>query len=147
MEVATGAADTKRYSPEFSGEKIYTTKETIQAICNHGVVVETLHSALKERGKEPVNDRRDLFLRSKSGRTTHIFEVKTTLSSTDLHQAVGQVMLYGVLDKPSPRRILVLPKGLTGGDRERLKALKIRLLEYDWNRGNPEFRDLDKMLR
>lgn len=135
------------YSAEFWGTKRYTTKQTVEAKCDHGIVVEELRTHLEDIGKRVGNDEnRDLFVQSRNGRIVQVFEIKTKCTLPDLTKAVGQVYVYSALDKPTPTRTVVFPKGLDLGYKRKLKILKIALLEYEWDGETPRFKNLETVL-
>lgn len=135
------------FQPEFSGTKTYTTREIVEARCDHGIVVQALRSHLEIKGKRVGNDgNRDLFIQSRTGRITHLYEVKTRCTLPDLTKAVGQVMVYSALDKPAPKLTLVFPRGLSAKCKRMLKALELTLLEYEWDGETPRFRNLEEAL-
>jgi hypothetical protein len=68
----------------FSGKKrAYTADAPVEALATHGLVVDRLAALLKAR--DPHNDRhRDLYLGNGTA-PTHLFEVKTDLTSTSIY--------------------------------------------------------------
>lgn len=138
--------DTTRFAPEFEGTRqSYETRGRIEANCDHGVIVNQLCAALRERGHEVANDRRDLFILD-GGAMTHLFEVKTDISTGSIYQGIGQLMFHGATQDPPPRRILVLPVRPDSKTREALKRLGVGVLTYAWNDGGVDFTDLDDRL-
>ena len=106
------------FTPEFQGpKKGYTLTAAIESQCDHGRVVNTLHTELKVLGFDAYRTARiDLFLADGENNITHLIEVKTDQTTTNLYEAVGQVMMHGALEKSCwPQRILVLPGGVTTG--------------------------------
>lgn len=143
--VARGKSTVRRerlrriFTPEFEGQRRgYTPAGEIEARCDHGTVVNRLHEALKAAGHDAVNDRRDLYILVDDN-VTHLFEVKTDLSTTSLYQGVGQLMLHGAALEPVPRRILVVPGQPTGDTLRALERLGITVLVFDWVDGQPTF--------
>lgn len=134
------------FTPEFEGARRgYEPSGEVEARCDHGVVVNGLHEALKEAGHEAVNDRRDLYIVA-DGTVTHLFEAKTDTSTTSLYQGVGQLMLHGAALDPAPRRILVLPGRPDGATRRALDCLGIAVLVFKWEEDQPVFPRLDDVL-
>jgi len=135
------------FKPEFEGPRRgYTLSGEIEAQCEHGTVVNRLHEALKMDGYNAVNDRRDLYILD-GNEVTHLFEVKTDLSTTSFYQGVGQLMLHGATLDPAPRRILVVPGRLNGATEQALERLGIVVLVFKWDDGDervvfPRLRDM-----
>src|SRR5262249_32854547 len=104
------AAPADKFTPEFSGRKQrYLPEEPVESVATHGLVVGQLAALLEAEGWAPYNDRnRDLYLGSGDD-PTHLFEVKTDLTTTSIYTAVGQLMLHGSLATSGLRRILVVP--------------------------------------
>ena len=78
---------------------------------------------------------------------THLFEVKTDLSTTSLYQGVGQLMLHGAVLDPVPRQILVVPGQPNTAVRQALGRLGIVVLAFNWSDGGVVFPCLDDVLR
>ncbi|HUS58505.1 MAG TPA: hypothetical protein VM141_07620 [Planctomycetota bacterium] len=134
------------FMPEFEGPRRgYTPPSEIEAWCDHGVVVNRLHEALTEAGHNSVNDRRDLYILAGDD-VTHLFEVKTDLSSTSVYQGVGQLMLHGAVQAPAPRRIFVVPGLPNRATRQALKRLGISVLIFEWEDGDVVFPGLEHVL-
>jgi hypothetical protein len=136
-----------QFTPEFQGRrKKYTLREAIVSHCNHGKIINALQREFESRGIESYNSQRiDLALTGVNDIVTHIFEAKTNISTTDLYQGVGQLMLHGALD-PEPRRILVLPEFPSTKTLARLERLGIEIVRYQWVRGKVAFSDLTRFL-
>jgi hypothetical protein len=133
------------FTPEFSGQRqSYEIVGTIESQSDHGLVITALYEVLKARGFNAGNDRhRDLFLATRDGTITHLFEAKTELSTTSLYEGVGQLMLLGALRPTEPKRILVLPRRPVAL-RATLKRIGIRLVTYEWTDSKPMFHGLDE---
>jgi len=133
------------FTPEFEGPRRgYTPGGEIAARCDHGTVVNRLHETLTKDGHRAVNDHRDLYLLA-GNKVTHVFEVKTNLSTTSLYQGVGQLMLHGAALDPVPRRILVVPGQPSSATRQALDRLGVAVLAFEWKDGQvifPRLRDL-----
>lgn len=135
------------FTPEFEGPRRgYEPSGEIEARCDHGIVVNRLHEALTNAGHNAVNDRRDLYILD-GDEVTHLFEVKTDLSTTSLYQGVGQLMLHGAALAKAPRRILVVPGQPNAATRQAVDRLGIAVLAFDWEEGQPAFVRLDEVLR
>lgn len=145
-DAAASAAD-RGFKPEFSGKrKAYQHEGAIESVATHGLVVGKLAAVLESHGLVPHSDRsRDLYL-SQAGTATHLFEVKTDLSTTSVYTAVGQLMLHGAEDGMGLRRILVVPGSPTKKLASQLSTLKITVLEYSWEGSKPVLRGIKKVL-
>jgi hypothetical protein len=121
------------FMPEFEGpKKRYRLLGAIEAVNNHGAVVNALHAELKAMGRDAYRTKAiDLFLTDGSSSITHVFEVKTDHTTTSLYQAVGQAMWHGALRGSCPRRIVVLPGKLAPDTETRMKRLAIEVLHYE----------------
>lgn len=137
-----------KFTPEFSGQKRgYSLARTIDATADHGPVVEELMKAVKKAGYEPFNDQqRDLFVIGPNGRMATLFEVKTDVTTTNLYQAVGQLMLNGYAQQSSVRKVLVVPRKPTEKTEQALHKLDIRVLTYNWEGNKPVISSLDGLL-
>jgi hypothetical protein len=136
------------FTPEFEGpKKKYNLTGEIEGVCDHGAVVKALQTVLESIGWQGFNNRNiDLFLANNAAKITHLFEIKTDQSTTNLYQAVGQLMLHGALENSDPQRIVVLPGDLSADTARRLKKLGIKVLRYEWKGGEPIFAGLKKVL-
>jgi len=134
------------FAPEFEGSRRgYEPSGEIEARCDHGIVVNRLYETLTEAGHNAVNDRRDLYILD-GGTVTHLFEVKTDLSTTSMYQGVGQLMLHAAALDLTPRRILVVPGQPNAATRRALDHLEIAVLAFDWEEGQPAFLRLGEVL-
>lgn len=133
-------------SEEFEGTKQYTRNRNVVAHCDHGVVVNHLLRILRKDGHAAQRDSlRDAFI-LKRNRVTHLFEVKTATNTTSIYAAVGQLLWHGGGNR-ADRLISVLPRGLDYKVEQRLNALSIRVVVYDWDADNkPTFNGLKEAL-
>ena len=130
------------FSPEFSCEKVYSTRDQIVAQCNHGVVVNTLERILRKLGYRTGNDQyRDLVVLDTKGRIRVLIEVKGGSDTTSIYQAVGQLFMHATDDKE--RLVAVLPEPISLRYRDRFRALGILLVTYTWDNQEPEFKDIE----
>ena len=135
------------FTPEFEGlRRGYSSPDEIEARCDHGIVVNRLHEALKAAGQNSVNDQRDLYVLA-GDKVRHLFEVKTDISTTSLYQGVGQLMLLGAARDPAPRRILVVPDHPDSATQQALDRLGIAILVFEWEDGQVVLPRLDDVLR
>ena len=125
------------FSPEFSGRRGWSSsRQEIEAECNHGLVVDALFKYLNERGYSPSNDRaRDLYLRNNDGSVSYLFEVKTAVNTTSVYCAIGQLFINAKLDKGDPLKIILVPQSLTPTMAGAIKSLGICGLVYSFNAG------------
>ncbi len=136
----------RTFTPEFEGQRRgYTPTGEIEARCDHGTVVRRLYEDLTNAGYKAVNDRRDLYILA-GDEVTHLFEVKTDLSTTSLYQGVGQLMLHGAALDPLPQRILVIPGQPNNETRRALSRLEVAVLVYEWMDEQVEFSGLEEVL-
>ena len=140
------------YTPEFSGRRaIYERTGIVASVCTHGDVVGALRSELlKKIGAGKNSKKLDLFLTDGyvldgHANMTHLFEVKTRLTTTDLYAAVGQLMLHGAVQN-APQRIVVLPGKVATDTRKRLDRLGIKVLRYTLSGKKPVFRELESVI-
>lgn len=123
------------FTPEFSGKReAYSLARQIEAKCDHGLVTKALQEALEQRGHHCANDRnRDLYVATRTGRMSHLFEVKTDTDTSSLYQGVGQLMLLGAGQRQAAsKRILVVPGSPSGPTLAALARLRINVVQYDW---------------
>ena len=137
-----------KFTPEFSGQKRgYSLAGTIDATADHGFVVDELMKAVKAAGHEPFNDQqRDLFVAGANGRMATLFEIKTDVSTTNIYQAVGQLMLNGYSQQPEVEKVLVIPQKPSEKTEQALHKLDIKVLTYDWKENKPVIPSLDGLL-
>ena len=146
--------DVGGFTPEFSGKRSgYSPKKSIEAMANHGLVVNALAAAIIKAGHEIGNDQqRDMFIvhrgKEKKRGTARLtlFEVKTDVSSTSIYQGVGQLMMNGLARESQTNLILVVPGEPTPETEDGLKKLGIDILSYKWSGNKPKFTNLDDVL-
>lgn len=135
--------DPESFVPEFSGSRrSYSLDATIESQVHHGVVVGALAEAITTAGYTPNNDRpRDMYVASdRSGKMSILFEVKTKTETTDIYQAIGQLMFNGRARQARVKMVFVIPGDLTEGTIGRLDSLGVEILGYRWASGKPVFR-------
>ena len=137
-----------KFTPEFSGQKRgYSLAGPIEVIADHGFVLDELMKAVKTAGHEPFNDQqRDLFVTGANGRMATLFEIKTDVSTTNIYQAVGQLMLNGYSQQPEVEKVLVIPQKPSEKTEQALHKLDIKVLTYDWKENKPVIPSLDGLL-
>lgn len=121
------------FSPEFSGSKQpYTHANIVEAECDHGIVVNTLHERLQDLGFSVTNDQhRDLFILDEKNAIVAVFEVKTDVTTSSLYKAVGQLMLNNADLATEPKLYIVIPE-CTENLRRQFKKLDIQVITYGW---------------
>lgn len=136
----------RRFRPEFAGWKRFNLRGGAMAYkMKHPQVVDALAAQCKKLGFNFGNDTRDLYL-GEPDRPTHVFEVKTDVSSTTIHTAIGQVMYYTALDSTIPHRILVLPSLPKSHTAKVLESLGIEVVKWSEPKAGIRFHDLDRVL-
>jgi hypothetical protein len=154
-EFPDDAETASHFTPEFGGERSpYTVTGEINARCDHGLIVNALEAQLTALTPElphsniSVTNNRysDLILVDGRRQLAH-FEVKTTTSLTDIYSAIGQLMYHTADLRTSPARIAVLPEDLPADALARLKRLGLHVCTYRWERRQPVFPNLRRLLR
>jgi hypothetical protein len=124
---------------EFEGTKTYTVTRKIGAGCDHAIIVNRLRQRLREKRYSTGKDRfRDLYVHRKGG-ITSLFEVKPDTSTTSIYTAVGQLLIYSVVQTTQPKLVFVAPEELSVQTRNKLKKIGIDVLGYRWVDGEPDF--------
>ena len=128
---------------EFAGTKTYTITRTIDAGCDHGIVVNGLRRKLQKLGYAIGKDRfRDLYVH-RGKRATSLFEIKPDTSTTSIYAAVGQLLIHSDGQSAPSTLIFVAPEALSVKVRKKLKKIGIDFLGYRWVDGEPEFPGLE----
>lgn len=137
------------FTPEFEGHRhSYALAIDIEAQCHHGTVVNQLYERLKENDFTILSDKQiDIYIQNNKELITHIFEVKTALSTTAIYQAIGQLMFHSANQRPIPKRIFVTPAQPNKLTQDILNHLGIFVLVYDWNNGQVIFQNLNHFCR
>lgn len=138
--------DSGSFVPEFSGSRrSYSLDATVASEVDHGIVVGALADAITQAGYTPRNDRpRDMYVTDdRHNRMSVLFEVKTKTETTDIYQAIGQLMFNGRAREAREDRVklvLVIPGDLKEDTIRRFDLLDIKTLRYQWRKGKPVFR-------
>jgi hypothetical protein len=126
----------RTYKDEFAGRKRgMRSAVAIDYESYHGDVVSALEAEMTSAGYRVQNLPEDLFA-SKAGSQSILFEVKTSTSTGAIYAAIGQLMVYGNIDKRSNgplKRVLVLPEddqSIYGEIAEALRTLNIKLRRF-----------------
>ena len=134
--------ESKSFHPEFSGRRrSYSLDATIESYANHGIVIDALANELCKAGHTPCNDRfRDIFVvDNRHDRMSVLFEVKTNISTTDVYQAIGQLMFHGRARRRRVKLVVVVPNKPKKDTKDRFRSLDIEILRYRWENGKPMF--------
>ncbi|WP_132563061.1 hypothetical protein [Rhizobium sullae] len=118
---------------EPSGNYTIPARDPIGAERQHHDVCEALNTELSARNFDHTNEKigrmgPDLYTTGTS--TPILFELKTGNSADDLLKAVGQLVVYEKLIGRKCRRIMVLPAGVRGANRELITSLDIEIVDY-----------------
>lgn len=135
------------FKAEGYGKKRYSRRDEIEAVSNHGIIINALAQTLEGKGLSVGNDRRrDLYTVS-DNQIDRIFEAKTDLSTSSIYSAVGQLMMYSAekgLD--GNQKILVLPQKLQASTEKVIGKLGLDILYYDFRDETVQFIDIDRIL-
>lgn len=136
------------FNPEFSGQReSYTQQDIILSECNHGIIVNELESVLRDSGHMTGNQgNADLYITDGKNRKTHLFEVKTNISTSSIYQAIGQLFFYGYSQPPVPELILVIPNKPEPRTMKVLSKINIKVLTYRLNGVKVDFQSLSSVL-
>jgi hypothetical protein len=133
------------FRAEGYGKRNYTRKDEIEAISNHGIIINTLAEILKNKGLQIGNDRkRDLFT-IKNNKIDKIFEAKTDLSNSSIYSAVGQVLMYSAeKNLEDNMKILVLPEKLNQKAEQTISKLGLDILYFHFEGDEVIFREVER---
>jgi hypothetical protein len=121
----------------------YEPRKKVMAERKHDMIVNEVNARfLGGSGYE--DKRRDLL--DKKERPTVVFEIKLSSSYYDIYTGIGQLMYYGELTKPTPRRVLVLPND-SPSLRSILSNIGIDLLRYEVGKRGVIFKDYRRLQR
>jgi len=136
------------YFDEFMGKmRSYRRTGPIESTCNHGFIIRDLRLALVKLGFKNIgkDTPRDLFI-TKNGRAVMLFEAKTDDGLQCLYTGIGQLMLHGAADTPSPKRVLVLPKSPSKQTARRLHTLGLSVVTYNFDGRATTFQGLREVV-
>ena len=128
--VTTGT-NTGLDTDEYAGLKTYDLPErTVIANNKHALVYKALKEELIRLGLEPKRDRlRDLFTFNETTKKTELlFEIKCKPDRQSLYTAIGQLMMYGIVDKP--KSFFVFPDEINAELIADLKKLNIETIRF-----------------
>lgn len=131
------------FSPEFAGNKFYSTKGEIKAKCNHGLVVNNLAREIEKLGLKVGNDRnRDLFILNNDNQISSIFEIKTGIARTNIYSAIGQLLVYSSDINNKTRLYLVIPYKINPKFVQLVNKIGIKVIYYILKDGKVLFENL-----
>lgn len=132
------------FSEEFEGIKTYSQEEMVIADCSHGMIVNSLARILEEDSYTVFNDRfRDLFIK-KGTLITHLFEIKSNLSTSSVYSGIGQ--LYFHCNNSKTKKIIVLPDSVSESMISKLNNLEIGVITFNINDGSVNFSNFSSIL-
>ncbi|MFQ5779376.1 MAG: hypothetical protein ACE5HN_01160 [Nitrospiria bacterium] len=141
-----GKHDSHKFSKEFAGKKKYNLAKNVMANCDHGIIVNDLSDALKNLGHEVGNNKNlDLYIRNSKNKIISIFEIKTEITTTSIHTAVGQLLLNSISLSKRPKLILTVPEKVSKTIANKLNKLGIELLTFRWKGENAVFKKLNAL--
>jgi len=130
------------FEKEHAGKRRYSLSRSIEADCDHAIVVNALRDKLATMRYTVGNDRfRDLYIH-KNGLLTCLFEAKSDTSTTNIYTAIGQLYLHSANLPSRPKLFLVVPNDLDQDLERKLAKLKINVVRYSWAGDEPEFATL-----
>lgn len=134
------------FSPEFEGQKQYSTRDRVVAECAHGRVVNALERQLRQAGLQTANDQhRDLYITDRHGRVKILFEVKTGTHLGHVYQAIGQLFYHSAEDSEA-RLVAVLPAAISDDVTRALVNLGIETVKYVREGYRIMFPDLQRVI-
>lgn len=127
------------YFDEFCGKHKLPRRAAVIVEVRHGRVVKQLRSKFEGAGAILKSQQVDLAIRKRD--TVLLFEVKTSVSPTELYTAIGQLSLHSLAAQEqfrpaNVRKILVVPDGPNAELRKRMEeGLGIEVLTFRWKNG------------
>lgn len=124
------------YFEEFSGRRRLPAREAAVVLVRHGGVVRQLADAVKHLGSLRKSKLVDLAI--VAGDCAYVFEVKTSVDTTSIYTAVGQLCVHALpmaklFGVNKVRRIMVIPGAPSKRIRDGLfELVGIEILSYSW---------------
>lgn len=124
------------YFEEFSGSRRLPAREEAVVLVRHGGVVHQLADAVKHLGSLHKSKLVDLAVVSDD--CVYLFEVKTSIDTTSIYIAIGQLCVHALpiaklFGVKNVRKIMVIPGVPSSRIRDGLfKDTGIEILSYDW---------------
>lgn len=131
------------YNPEFKGKRKRNRQgPSVQAECDHGLVVDALKNRLANDGLKIIANSKnmDLYVKNSKGKITWLFEVKTDVDTTDIYQGVGQLIVNSGIFAPDAKLVIVLPQSPSQRLRAAIGKAGIEVVTYSWVKNTPEFK-------
>lgn len=132
------------YFDEFFGFKSYSINKTIVYNSNHGRIVKALKEKLTGMGHVTKKyGLIDLAVHT-NGKMSYLFEIKTSLSSSNVYSAIGQLFLYSEYNNAKPVKVFVCPQkqvkqSLIGY----LKKMNIKVVTYELSERKIDFHKMN----
>jgi hypothetical protein len=121
-----------KYSDEKFGTSVTENHEPRKIVRTHGIIVNSLAAELRLLNYSIGKDKnRDIFIHNKSS-ITHLFEIKTSISTQCLYSALGQLLIYTIPIKNRVKLFAVLPQRLAKEVESRFSELGITIIYYEW---------------
>jgi hypothetical protein len=135
------------FKEEFYGKKKASTVNIqVQALCDHGLVVNTLAGNLENAGLAVGNSPNvDLFTIDETGNPNILFEIKTDTMRTQCYEAVGQLFFHSAKLQKKPRLVAVFPNHIDKEFKGIIEKLNIYCLTYTWIDNKPHFAEDSKL--
>lgn len=132
-----------KYTDEKHGTSVTENNEPRKIVRTHGIIVNSLARELEKMNYLIGKDRnRDIFIYSKKS-ITHLFEIKTTVSTQCLYSAIGQLLIYSIPIKNKVKLFAVLPQKLCDEVEHRFNEVGIKILYYKWENKKVVFNNLN----
>lgn len=113
----------------------------------HGLIVRELKSILHSRGFDVLSDiYRDLYIHDDNSIKV-LFEIKTSNSTQSIYSAIGQLILYGMMEPYKQKLVMVLPEKLDKRIVLKLQQVNISVLFYRWFETKPVFENLETLIK
>lgn len=132
------------YFQEFFGLKSYAINKTITYNSNHGKIVKALKETLTSEGFTVKKyGQIDLAIHTKN-KMSHLFEFKTSVTSSNVYSAIGQLYLYSEYNNAKPFMFFVSPHKETKSNLiHYLKKINIQVITYSLHKDGVFFNNLE----
>jgi hypothetical protein len=113
---------------------------------NHAIITNALLTELRKLGYKALRNRKiDTFIVGRAGKLSHLFEVKSTLTTQSFYTAIGQLVIYGL--NHEAKRIIVFEGEAKPDLIEKIQQINISYLGFIWNWNKPVFLNLLDILK
>lgn len=127
------------FKPEPVGTRTYELSKTIQAQCDHGLIINTIKDIMVEHGCDAWNNKfTDLLVKGKDEKLAFV-EAKTDSDTTNLYQAIGQLLYHSSKINYKTTLIVVFPNTISQESKDVFGKLGIVCLTYTWQNNKPVF--------